>query len=261
VITPSPALLTSPDRIATALAGAHTCESAVLIGPGTIGGVRVRIACRGGQALEARSRAAALPEAWHEAGRPLTGRFADANGVYTFSTVALGGRGPVVLLARPLTLQRQSRRAVPRHRLPPDHGAHLTLPTEDGAGLADVRIVDLSTDGLRLALPPNVLFPLGRMVRLQLGLRADREFEIDAVALNLVGDDVTGALCYGLVFLGAPERFHRAVERFLARLGAPEQTDLSTLPHLPGSATRIECPGGLAGPPSAVARRRWEYRG
>lgn len=254
---PRTVVLTCRERISSVLRCAAACETSLLRGPEATSGLRVRFELLGPNVFGARSRAADLPEGWHVAGRSLTGQFSDESGVYTFDSLVLGGRGATILLARPLALQRSSRRSMPRRRLPPDNGIAVVLPAADGGAIDDGRLVDLSVAGLRLALPADVQLPLGRAVRIRLGLRPDRGVEVVAVARNLAAEESRGVLVYGLEIIRAPEWFHHAVEHALTRIVRPTGVEFAELPHMPGSSPRVEVPAAVGSTP----RRRWEYRG
>lgn len=159
-------------------------------------------------------------------------RFTDEPGLHRFETQVLARHPFAVPCAWPVAGERRCRRHAARTRVP--GGAaypRVRLPLTDGACWegADVRDVlregadvrDASRGGLRLALPPEVMFPLGRPARIELllGPEQDARLELLGVARNLTCDDATGQMVYGVEFLAPALDAEMALECFAAALG------------------------------------------
>jgi hypothetical protein len=148
-------------------------------------------------------------------------RFTDEPGLHRFETQVLAGHPFAVLCVWPILGERLCRRSAVRTRVP-DGAAYprVRLPLTDGAFWEGRDVRDVSRSGLRLAVPPEVMFPLGRAARLELVLGPEHDARISllAVARNLTCDDATGQMLYGLEFLAPALDAEMAIECFAAVL-------------------------------------------
>jgi hypothetical protein len=232
---PQTVWLTASDRIDEALQIARTSPTAWLGMPGAEVAVRAVFeilpgSARSARTLIARPQCHVFDAQLCQPGATVAVRFSDASGVYDFQTLVLGARGGVVLLASPVRIGRLSRRAVPRCAVPPERGVVVRLPLTDGTIWETSGVRDLSTYGLRIALPTNVHFPLGRPAAMGLILHAEHGLALQAVARNMSCDDSTGETLYGLELLDASAQAHRAIERFIGRV---QQAAVGAIPGGP----------------------------
>lgn len=244
---PQTVWLTARDRIDEALQIARNSPTAWLGVPGAEVAVRAVFeilagAPRSARTLVVRPKCHLFDAQLCQPGATVAGRFSDVSGVYDFQTQVIGARGGVVLLAAPVRIGRLSRRAVPRCMVPAERGVVVRLPLTDGTVWETAGVRDLSTDGLRIALPTNVHFPLGRPAALGLILHAEHGLALQAVARNISCDDTTGETLYGLELLDAPPQAHRAIERFIGRV---QQAAAGVIPG--GPPPYLGAPAAAAG--------------
>lgn len=162
--------------------------------------------------------------------------FADDTGIYSFTVKIVGGTRHSLMVAQPTSIVRFCRREERRFVVPPGELPRVALPLTDGTWWEGTGVRDLSTCGLKLALPADVVLALGRPTRLGLGLHPKRFLELTAVARHLQPEDQTGMVLYGLEFIDPSGVARMAIARFTGRLveEAPAQGTLG-LPSLPGS--------------------------
>jgi hypothetical protein len=160
--------------------------------------------------------------------------FADATGIYSFRVKIVGGTRTSLMVNQPASVVRYCRRTERRFIVPGGELPRVALPLTDGTWWEGTGVRDLSTGGLRLALPPDVQLPLGRATRLGLGLHPQRFLEMTAVARHMQSDENNGLVLYGLEFVEPSSVARMAIARFTGRLTEdPMPDDEMGLPGLP----------------------------
>lgn len=219
--------ITAPDRIVEALCAAMFAPDAVLHFAGAKAPHRVTLEAvtagpRATRVLRCKPRDGEFDTFFLKPGQAAELRFTDEPGLHRFETQVLAGHPFAVLCAWPVAGERRCRRHAARTRVP--GGAaypRVRLPLTDGACWEGADVRDVSRGGLRLALPPEVMFPLGRPARIELllGPEQDARLELLGVARNLTCDDATGQMVYGVEFLAPALDAEMALECFAAALG------------------------------------------
>jgi hypothetical protein len=217
--------ITAPDRIVEALCAAMFAPDAVLRFPGTKTGHRVTLeAVTAGahaiRVLRCKPRDGEFDPFFLKPGQSVELTFTDEPGLHRFETQVLAGHPFAVLCAWPVSGERRCRRHAPRTRVSAGRNApRIRLPLTDGAFWDGAEVRDLSRGGLRLAVPPEVMFPLGRPARITLTLYGGADLELLAVARNLTCDDASGLMLYGLELLAPSVEAEAALETAAVALG------------------------------------------
>lgn len=168
--------------------------------------------------------------------------FADATGIYSFRVKIVGGTRTSLMVNQPACIVRFCRRSERRFIVPVGELPRIALPLADGTWWEGTGVRDLSTGGLRVALPADVHLPLGRATRLGLGLHPQRFLEMVVVARHLQSDDTTGLVLYGMEFVDPSSVARMAISRFTSRLAEdPITDDALGLPALPAPVALHLC--------------------
>ena len=162
--------------------------------------------------------------------------FADSTGIYSFQVKVIGGTRVSLMVNQPACVVRYCRRTERRYLVPGGELPRVALPLTDGTWWEGTGVRDLSTSGMRLSLPDDLEFPLGRATRLGLGLHPQRFLELTAVARHVAAEPQGRTILYGLEFEEPSSVARIAISRFTARLTEDAQQDDSYgLPSLPPS--------------------------
>lgn len=160
--------------------------------------------------------------------------FADSTGIYSFRVKIIGGSRTSLMVNQPTCVVRYCRRTERRCLVPSGELPRVALPLTDGTWWEGTGVVDLSTGGMRLALPADLQLPLNRATRMGLGLHPQRFLEMTAVARYVETDESGEKRLYGVEFEEPSSVARMAIARFTARLGDVAQPeDTYGLPTLP----------------------------
>lgn len=218
--------ITATDRVIEALCLGMYADNVEVVFEGLRTGVRVTLsvapapanAAAGGEGrvLRCVPRHGEFDGLFAHAGQALCVRFCGDGGLYGVRTQVVMGNPTSLLCTWPTAIDVRCRRASPRIGFSRNGypRAHLPVSYEDAPEAVPVR--DLSVGGMRLELPPELLFPLGRSVHLGLVLgEGQRPLPLVGVARNITSDDAAGSMLYGVELLAPPMAAEQAIERFL----------------------------------------------
>ena len=140
--------------------------------------------------------------------------FSDVEGVHGFRSAILGGKGNTLVIAQPSCVVRYTRRAVDRVPLI-GNSPGIALSLTDGTSWeSDDSVVDISTAGLALRLPLELVPTEGDLVAMRLTLRDQgRPFTITGCVRRCIPTE-SGVEC-GMEFINVPFAARIALERFV----------------------------------------------
>lgn len=218
---PALARLTAEDRIIDAVCACLHAPALGLVFDGTRTSIRVKVELAqsqsGTRVLRVEPRTGTFDPLYTHAGQRLQLRFTNESGLYAIETHALVGNPYALFCQWPRSVDHADRRATPRLELPPGHLPRVGLPLEGGGVYWTESVRDLSEDGLRLEVVPEVILTLGRPVRAELQLEAGVGLTVILLPRSISGDDRTGGMLYGCEFVYPTVEFDEALARFVRR--------------------------------------------
>jgi hypothetical protein len=217
--------ITATDRVIEALCLGMYADNVEVVFEGLRTGARVTLAVAPAPAgaptgdtrvLRCVPRHGELDPLFVHSGQALAIRFCGDGGLYALQTQVVTGNPTSLLCAWPKAIDVRCRREAPRIGFSRNGFPRAHLPVMPDGGTESVPVRDLSIGGMRLELPPELLFPLGRSVHLALALCANTPpVALVGVARNITSDDAAGSMLYGVELLAPPIAAEQAIERFL----------------------------------------------
>jgi hypothetical protein len=218
--------ITATDRVIEALCLGMYADNVEVVFEGLRTGTRVTLAvapapvgappAADGRVLKCVPRHGEFDPLFVQGGQALSVRFCGDGGLYALQTQVVLGNPTSLLCTWPTAIDVRCRRVSPRIGFSRNGFPRVHLPVAPGGATETVPVRDLSVGGMRLELPPELLFPLGRSVHMALALGADVPLvPLVGVARNITSDDAAGSMLYGVELLAPPMSAEQAIERFL----------------------------------------------